>query len=82
MYVHEIALATRFEIFHLNADAEPNFHFNKDPDPATHQSDANLRPLVFRPSTPSFEPLKLFSFYFSADKDLVFHSNVDLDPAF
>jgi hypothetical protein len=25
---------------------------------------------------------KLLNFYFSADKDLVFHSNVDLDPAF
>ncbi len=31
--------------FHFNADPDPIFHLNADPDP--HQSDANLRPLVY-----------------------------------
>jgi hypothetical protein len=36
------------------ADPNPFFHFNADaePDAAPHQSDANLRPLVYRPSRP------------------------------
>ncbi len=37
----------------FNADPERAFHFNADPepdpDPAPHQSDGNLRPLVYRP---------------------------------
>jgi hypothetical protein len=48
--------------FHLDADPDQTFHFDADPDqtffhldadtnPAVHQSDANLRPLVYRPST-------------------------------
>jgi hypothetical protein len=44
--------------FHLNADLDMDatFHFNADllPDPAPHQSDANLQPLAFRPSTAPF----------------------------
>jgi hypothetical protein len=34
---------------HFDADPDPNFHFNTDldPDPASHQIDANRRPLVF-----------------------------------
>jgi hypothetical protein len=28
----------------FNADPDPNFQFNANPDPALHQSDANLRP--------------------------------------
>jgi hypothetical protein len=43
--------------FHFDADPDPTFHFDAGPDldpgPATapHQSDANLRPLVYRPFT-------------------------------
>ncbi len=73
----------------LNADPEPDsaFNFNADPvlitDPASRQSDGNLRPLDFRPSKAPFwacsiasvhspprlcvEPLKLLKFYFNAD---------------
>jgi hypothetical protein len=32
----------------LNADPDRTFHFNADPDPAPHQRDVNLRPLVYR----------------------------------
>ncbi len=31
----------------VNADPDPAFHFNTDPDPAPHQSDGNLRQLVW-----------------------------------
>jgi hypothetical protein len=68
---------------HVNADPDPIFYFYADPDPASpppHQSDANLRPLVFRPSTAPFEPLKLLIFDFNADPDPAFHSSVDPDP--
>ncbi len=34
--------------FHFDADSERTFQFDMDPDP--HQSDANLRPLICRPS--------------------------------
>jgi hypothetical protein len=33
---------------------DPSFHFNGDPDPAPHQTDPNLRPLVYRASTAPF----------------------------
>ncbi len=33
---------------HFNADPDPIFDFKVDPDP--HQSDVNLRPVVYRPS--------------------------------
>jgi hypothetical protein len=39
---------------HFNADPHPAFHINADPDPASHQSDKNLRPLVYRPSKVPF----------------------------
>ncbi len=72
--------------FHLNAD--PTFHFNADPDPAPHQSDGNLLPLVFRLSTAPFRacrppclhshgPLRL---YFEPLK-LLFDFNADPEPA-
>jgi hypothetical protein len=32
--------------FHFDADSERTFQFDADPDP--HQSDANLRPLIYR----------------------------------
>ncbi len=32
----------------------PTFHFNSDPDPAPHQSDVNMRPPVYWPSTTPF----------------------------
>jgi hypothetical protein len=31
----------------FNADPDPTFHLNLDPDPAPHQRDANLRPQVY-----------------------------------
>jgi hypothetical protein len=44
--------------FHLNANTDPDseIHFKADPvpDPAFHQSDANLRPLIYRPSRDPF----------------------------
>jgi hypothetical protein len=42
--------------FHFNADPDTIFHFNADLDleSAPHQSDVNLRPLVYRPSRASF----------------------------
>jgi hypothetical protein len=43
------------QTFHFDADQDPDaiFHFDVDlhPDPASYQSDANLQPLVYRPST-------------------------------
>jgi hypothetical protein len=53
---------------HLSADPDPNFYFSADPDPnfyfsadpypgpASHQTCANLQPLVYRLSTASFKP--------------------------
>ncbi len=42
--------------FHFVANLDPdlNFYFDSDPDPATHNSDANLQSLVYRPSTAPF----------------------------
>jgi hypothetical protein len=40
--------------FHLNTDPDTCFHFNADPDPAPHQSDENLRPLVYGSSRDPF----------------------------
>ncbi len=40
--------------FHFSADADLDFHFDADMDPAPYPSDANLRPLVYRPSRASF----------------------------
>jgi hypothetical protein len=37
--------------FHFNADPDPDpaFHFNADPDPVPHRCDRNLHTLVNRP---------------------------------
>jgi|688.fasta_scaffold164762_1 hypothetical protein len=42
--------------FHFDADPDPTFDFDTDPDldPAPHESDANLLPLVYRPSPTLF----------------------------
>jgi hypothetical protein len=41
--------------FYFSADPDPAFHFNADPDPdPVHQSDGNLRPLVYRPPRAPF----------------------------
>jgi hypothetical protein len=42
--------------FHFNADpdTDPVFHFYMDSDNPPHQSDANLHPLVYRPSRALF----------------------------
>ncbi len=64
---------------HFNADPDPAFHFNADPDlvfhvnvdpdldPDPHQGDANLRPLVYRPSRPSFGLRTLQAFIWSTE---------------
>ncbi len=76
---------------HFHAVPDPAFPFNAYPDPAPHQDDANLRPLVYRhsrapywASTPPLwtsTALKLLKFYFNADPDLSFHPNADPDAA-
>jgi hypothetical protein len=40
-------------LFFIDADPDPTFHVDKDPnpDPAPHRSDLNLQPLVYRLST-------------------------------
>jgi hypothetical protein len=40
--------------FHFNSDPDPGFQSNSDPNPALHEGDANLRPLTYRSSRPSF----------------------------
>jgi hypothetical protein len=78
--------------FHFNLDLDPAFHVNADPDLASHQSVANLRPLVQRPSIFSlnasmvsillhYEPRKLLNFVFNADPDPAFLTNADSDQA-
>jgi hypothetical protein len=37
------------DLHHFNADPDPGFYCNEDPDPVPNHSDANLRPLVYRP---------------------------------
>ncbi len=71
------------------ADPDPAFGFNADPDPAPHQSDENLRPLVYRPSGIHFKPPRLhcgrprpFTPHFEPLKPLHFDLNADLDPDF
>jgi hypothetical protein len=48
--------------FHFNADPDPTFHFNADPDLAPHQSDANLRPLVYRSGSATLSSIIIKSF--------------------
>ncbi len=66
---------------------------NADPDPASHESDWNLRPLVYRISRARFRVSRPPSFHgsivslskvsdFNADPDPAYHSNADPDPAF
>jgi hypothetical protein len=38
----------------FHTDTDPTFPFNADPDPASRQRDANLRPPVYRPSINPF----------------------------
>ncbi len=66
--------------------SDQSFHFNADP--AHHQSDANLRPLVFRPKKIYFQ---IFSpgFHFEPVSpagskliDIDFNAEPDLKPAF
>jgi hypothetical protein len=78
---------------HCNVGTDPTFHLNAgpDPDPAPHQSEANLQPLVYRPSrapilayTPTLYCKRpRLHFDFNADPDPAVHSNADpdLDPA-
>jgi hypothetical protein len=42
--------------FHFNADPDPTVHknANPNPDPAPHQSEANLRPQVYKRSRATF----------------------------
>jgi hypothetical protein len=43
--------------FHFNADPDPTFNFNADPVFfVPHQSDENLRSLVYKPQRLYFEP--------------------------
>ncbi len=42
------------DLHHINTDPDPTFHFKSDPDPASHQSDANLRSVVYRPAKAVF----------------------------
>jgi hypothetical protein len=72
---------------HFYADPDPAFGFNADPDPAPHQSDENLRPLVYRPFGIHFKPPRLhcerprpFTPHFEPLKPLHFDLNADLDP--
>jgi hypothetical protein len=48
--------ADPYPTFLVGADAypDPTSHSDADPDPAPNQSDVNLRPLVYRPSTAHF----------------------------
>ncbi len=50
------------KLYDGNPDPDPTINFDADPDPApaSHQSGANLRPLVYGPSTPPFEPPCLY----------------------
>jgi hypothetical protein len=76
-------------LIYFNADLA--FYFNADPDPAPHQSDADLRPLVYRPPGFRFEPILYASilsvhgppwFRFEPLKLMNFDCNADRDPAF
>jgi hypothetical protein len=83
--------------FYSNANANPDPTLYFDTDPAYYQSDANLRPLSYKPPALHFkppglhcecprlhfEPLKMLNFDFDADADLDsdFYSNADPDPA-
>ncbi len=77
----------RIRIFHFDADPDPNFYFDADPDPdfhfdadtdpVPHQSDPDLRPMVYRTSTALYfdpprlhcEPPQVLNFYFDPDTE-------------
>ncbi len=76
--------------FHFTADQDPTGHVYADPDHAPHESEANLRPLVYRPSRApflastastalhcSFWASKALEFWLF---DPAFHLNEDKDP--
>ncbi len=48
-------------VFKKDPDPNHTFHLDADPDPALHQSYANLRPLVYRPWTAPFLSLNAFN---------------------
>jgi hypothetical protein len=62
-------------------DSDPNFHFNVNSDPAPHQSDANLRPLVQKPSRLFYDPWPSIALI-CASTAPEFRFYADLDPAF
>jgi hypothetical protein len=65
----------------LSADPDPIFRFDVDPETDSghvpHQSDANWRPLVYRPST---VPFLASSFDTDADPDPASPNDAILDP--
>jgi hypothetical protein len=67
--------------FYYNADSDPAFHFEADPDP--HQSDKNLRSMVYKPFRALLEAFILSVhgsiLSFNADPDPA-AKFVDLDP--
>jgi hypothetical protein len=48
----------RIPLFICNVDPDQTFHFNADPDPAPHQSDANQQPLVYYETFIGHEDIK------------------------
>jgi hypothetical protein len=53
---------------HLNADLDPSFQFNADPDPARSSNHASFVS-VYGPPWLHLDPLKLLNFDFNADPD-------------
>jgi hypothetical protein len=49
-----ISVASGSESHFSFFDVDPAFSFDADPDPAPHQSDSNLIPLVYSPSAAPF----------------------------
>ncbi len=75
---------------YLNADPDPSFNFNADTEPSLHQSYANLRPPVYRPSMAPFltsrprlwASMALHGSILNLLKLLNFECHADPDPAF
>ncbi len=69
---------------------DQTFHWNADSDPASHQNDTNLRPLVYRPSRAPFSNLHApnvsangpLGLNFLRLKLLNLDFNADTDPVF
>jgi hypothetical protein len=72
--------------FYADPSPDPAFYFNADPDPASHQSDANLRPLTetsglhFEPPGLHCKRPRLLNIDFNADLDPALHLKRILDP--